>query len=95
MDSLSAAQQVTSQTCAKCEQTTDVRKIVKQLHKSIQKRVNAIAKMYQGNYRDATPLLFEHALFVNKHLAEPNIESVKTGQCIIQCYNSLGSTSAQ
>ncbi|XP_020279387.1 SET and MYND domain-containing protein 4-like isoform X2 [Pseudomyrmex gracilis] len=97
MDSSSATgdAQVTSQTCARCGKVNDVRKIAKQLHKSIRMRVNAIAKMYQGNYRDAMPLLFEHAQFVNKHLAEPNIESVKTGQCIVQCYNSLGSTSVQ
>lgn len=79
--------------CVKCEKTIDLQKIEKQLHKSIQKRLNAIAKMYQGNYRDAMPLLFEHAHFVNKHLAEPNIEGIKTEQCIVQCYNSLGSTS--
>lgn len=83
----------TNQRCAKCEKTIDLKKIEKQLCKSIQKRLSAIAKMYQGNYNDAMPLLFEHADFVNKHLTEPNIEGIKTEQCIIQCYNSLGSIS--
>jgi hypothetical protein len=87
------AQKVINQQCIKCEKTIDLKKLEKQLAKSIQKRLNAIAKMYQGNYRDALPLLFEHAQFVNKYLAEPNIESIKTEQCIVQCYNSLGSTS--
>ncbi|XP_014489060.1 PREDICTED: SET and MYND domain-containing protein 4-like [Dinoponera quadriceps] len=90
--SANAAQKVTTR-CAKCERTIDLRKIEKQLHKSIQKRLNAIAKMYQGNHRDAMPLLFEHAHFVNKYLVEPNIESIKTEQSIVQCYNSLGSIS--
>lgn len=81
--------------CAKCEKTIDLRKLERQLAQSIQKRLNAVAKMYEGNYGDAMPLLFEHARFVNKHLAEPNIEGIKTEQCIIQCYNSFGSTSVQ
>ncbi|EFN77181.1 SET and MYND domain-containing protein 4 [Harpegnathos saltator] len=89
----SVAQMVTQQQCTKCEKMIDLRKIEKQLHRSIQKRLNAIAKMYEGNYKDAMPLLLEHALFVNKYLAEPNIEGIKTEQCIVQCYNSLGSTS--
>ncbi|XP_011165350.2 SET and MYND domain-containing protein 4-like isoform X2 [Solenopsis invicta] len=84
---------VTNQRCVKCEKLVDLKKIEKQLRKSIQKRLNAIEKMYRGNYRDAMPLLFEHADFVNKHLAEPNIEGIKTEQCIVQCYNSLGSIS--
>lgn len=84
---------VTDYRCAKCMKIIDLRRIEKQLKKSIQKRLSAIAKMYQGNYRDAMPLLFEHADFVNKHLAEPNIEGIKTEQCIVQCYNSLGSIS--
>lgn len=86
-------QKVTQQQCTKCEKIIDLHKIEKQLHKSIQKRLNAIAKMYQGNYKDSIPLLFEHAYFINKHLAEPNIEGIKTEQCIVQCYNSLGSIS--
>ncbi|TGZ37894.1 SET and MYND domain-containing protein 4 [Temnothorax longispinosus] len=84
---------VTNHRCAKCEKMIDLKRIEKQLQKSIQKRLSAIAKMYEGNYRDAMPLLFEHADFVNKHLAEPNIEGIKTEQCIVQCYNSLGSIS--
>lgn len=68
----------------------DLKKLEKQLRKSIQKRLNAVAKMYQGNYKDAIPLLYEHANFVNKHLVEPNIEGIKTEQCIVQCYNSFG-----
>lgn len=84
---------VTNHRCAKCEKTIDLKRIEKQLRKSIQKRLNATAKMYQGNYRDAMPLLFEHAGFVNTHLAEPNIEGIKTEQCLVQCYNSLGSIS--
>lgn len=86
-------QKVINQRCIKCEKAIDLKKIKKQLAKSIQKRLSAVAKMYQGNYRDALPLLFEHALFVNKHLADPNIEGIKTEQCIVQCYNSFGSTS--
>ncbi|KYN26843.1 SET and MYND domain-containing protein 4, partial [Trachymyrmex cornetzi] len=83
----------TNQRCTKCEKIVDLKRIEKQLCKSIQKRLSAIAKMYQGNYKDAMPLLFEHADFVNKHLTEPNIEGIKTEQCIVQCYNSLGSIS--
>ncbi|XP_011865219.1 PREDICTED: SET and MYND domain-containing protein 4-like [Vollenhovia emeryi] len=90
---LIAGARATSHRCAKCEKIIDLRRIEKQLRKSIQKRLCAIAKMYQGNYRDALPLLFEHADLVNKHLAEPNIEGIKTEQCIVQCYNSLGSIS--
>lgn len=84
---------VTNRRCAKCEKVIDLKRIEKQLRKSIQKRLNAIAKMYEGNYRDAMPLLIEHADFVNRYLAEPNIEGIKTEQCIVQCYNSLGSIS--
>jgi hypothetical protein len=84
---------VTNQRCVKCEKLVDLKRVEKQLRKSIQKRLNAIEKMYRGNYQDAMPLLFEHADFVNKHLAEPNIEGIKTEQCIVQCYNSLGSIS--
>lgn len=83
----------TNHRCAKCEKVIDLRRIEKQLRKSIQKRLSAITKMYQGNYRDAMPLLYEHADFVNTHLAAPNIEGIKTEQCIVQCYNSLGSIS--
>lgn len=84
---------LTNRRCAKCEKTVDLKRIEKQLRKSIQKRLSAIAKMYYGNYRDALPLLFEHAGFVNKYLAEPNVEGIKTEQCIVQCYNFLGSIS--
>jgi len=84
---------ITNQQCTKCEKIVDLKRIEKQLCKSIQKRLSAIAKMYQGNYKDAMPLLFEHADFVNKHLTKPNIEDIKTEQCIVQCYNSLGSIS--
>lgn len=84
---------VTDHRCVKCEKIIDLRRIGKQLQKSIQKRLSAIAKMYQGNYRDAMPLLLEHADFINKHLVEPNIEGIKTEQCIVQCYNSFGSIS--
>lgn len=83
----------TNQRCAKCEKIVDLKRIEKQFCKSIQKRLSAIAKMYQGNYKDAMPLLFEHADFINKHLIEPNIEGIKTEQCIVQCYNSFGSIS--
>jgi len=93
MDFSITSAKVTNQRCAKCEKIVDLKRIEKQLTKSIQKRLSAIAKMYQGNYRDAMPLLFEHADFVNKHLAKPNIEGIKTEQCIVQCYNSLGSIS--
>lgn len=84
---------LSSQRCAKCQKIVDLKRIEKQLRKSIEKRLAAIAKMYQGNHRDAMPLLFEHADFVNRTLAEPNIEGIKTEQCIVQCYNSLGSIS--
>ncbi|KAL6266544.1 hypothetical protein P5V15_003391 [Pogonomyrmex californicus] len=82
-----------NQQCAKCEKTIDLKRIEKQFRKSVQKRLDAVAKMYQGDYRGAMPLLFEHVNFVNKYLAEPNIEGIKTEQCIVQCYNSLGSIS--
>lgn len=88
-----AARTTAHRRCARCEKTIDLQKIEKQLHKSIQKRLSAIALMYEGDYRAAMLLLFEHANFVNRHLVEPNIEGVKTEQCIVQCYNSLGSTS--
>ncbi|XP_012521783.1 SET and MYND domain-containing protein 4 [Monomorium pharaonis] len=84
---------VTNQQCIKCKKLVDLKRIEKHFRKSIQKRLSAIAKMYRGDYRDAMPLLFEHADFVNKHLVEPNIEGIKTEQCIVQCYNSLGSIS--
>ncbi|KAL0131088.1 hypothetical protein PUN28_002582 [Cardiocondyla obscurior] len=79
--------------CIKCEQITDLKKIEKQFQTSIQKRLSAIAKMYQGHYSDALPLLFEHANFINKNLTQPNNECIKTEQCIVQCYNSFGSVS--
>ncbi|KAM0732430.1 SET and MYND domain-containing protein 4 [Formica fusca] len=84
------SQKVANQQCTKCQKMIDLKKLEKQLRKSIQKRLNAVAKMYQGNYKDAIPLLYEHANFVNKHLVEPNIEGIKTEQCIVQCYNSFG-----
>ncbi|KAL6440994.1 hypothetical protein ACFW04_003400 [Cataglyphis niger] len=93
MTSASVSQKVTNQQCTKCQKMIDLKKLEKQLRKSIQKRLSAVAKMYQGNYRDAIPLLYEHAYFVNKHLVEPNIEGIKTEQCIVQCYNSFGSIS--
>ncbi|CAL1687975.1 unnamed protein product [Lasius platythorax] len=87
--SANVSQNVADQRCTRCKKIIDLKKLEKQLRKSIQKRLSAVAKMYQGNYRDAIPLLFEHAHFVNKHLTEPNIEGIKTEQCIVQCYNSL------
>ncbi|XP_072753158.1 SET and MYND domain-containing protein 4 [Anoplolepis gracilipes] len=93
--SANVSQKLSNQQCTKCQKMIDLKKLEKQFRKSIQKRLSAIAKMYQGNYKDAIPLLFEHAHFVNKHLVEPNIEGIKIEQCIIQCYNSLGSISVQ
>ncbi|XP_011257438.1 SET and MYND domain-containing protein 4 [Camponotus floridanus] len=87
---INISQKVTNQQCTKCQKMIELKKLEKQLRKSIQKRLNAVAKIYQGNYKDAIPLLFEHVYFVNKHLVEPNIEGIKTEQCIVQCYNSLG-----
>lgn len=87
---INISQKVTNQQCTKCQKMIDLKKLEKQLRKSIQKRLSAVAKIYQGNYKDAIPLLFEHVYFVNKHLVEPNIEGIKTEQCIVQCYNSLG-----
>lgn len=93
MISSNTTQETTNQQCTKCEGNINLKKMEKQFHKSIEGRINAITKMYQGNYVDALPLLFKHAHFINKYLTEPNIEGIKTEQCIVQCYNSLGSIS--
>ncbi|XP_034935969.1 SET and MYND domain-containing protein 4-like [Chelonus insularis] len=78
-----------------CSRKIDIRKQNDQLTKSIKKRMAAIGKMYDGYYLQALPLLLEHASVIDKILIAPNIESIKTQQSIIQCYNSMGNVSKQ
>lgn len=76
--------------CLQCNEKIDYRKLNKQLCRSIEKRVSAISKMYQGCYEEALNMLLDHINFVEKFLEIPNMESIKTQQCLIQCYNSIG-----
>ncbi|XP_014600331.1 PREDICTED: SET and MYND domain-containing protein 4-like [Polistes canadensis] len=76
--------------CPQCNKKLDYQKLKKQLRRSVEKRVNAISKMYQGYYEEALNQLLDHIDFVEKFLETPNIESIKTQQCLIQCYNSFG-----
>ncbi|KAI4495766.1 hypothetical protein M0802_008389 [Mischocyttarus mexicanus] len=76
--------------CPQCNEKLDYRKLKKQLIRSIEKRINAISKMYQGYYEEALNQLLDHIDFVDKFLETPNTESIKTQQCLIQCYNSFG-----
>lgn len=57
-----------------------------------QKRVDAIALMYEGNYEKALPLLLEHANFGDKCLAPSSFDAIKTQQSIVQCFNSASCT---
>ncbi|KAG7201976.1 hypothetical protein KM043_004671 [Ampulex compressa] len=75
--------------CATCGKRVDYKRLQKQLRESIQKRIRATNKMYQGQYEEALPLLLEHIQFIETFFAAPNIEGIKTQQCIIQCYNSF------
>ncbi|XP_076668349.1 protein-lysine N-methyltransferase SMYD4 isoform X2 [Andrena cerasifolii] len=84
---------VLTKRCHKCNEKLDCRKINDQLRKSVDRRLNAISKMYEGQYIQALPLLLEHVHFIEKFFAAPNIETIKTQQCIIQCYNQFGCTS--
>ncbi|XP_076178680.1 protein-lysine N-methyltransferase SMYD4 isoform X2 [Ptiloglossa arizonensis] len=79
--------------CRKCNEKIDCKKLNGQLRKSISRRLNAISKMYEGYHAQALPQLLEHIHFIEKFLAAPNIETIKTQQCIIQCYNQFGCTS--
>ncbi|XP_043256725.1 SET and MYND domain-containing protein 4-like isoform X1 [Colletes gigas] len=81
--------------CLKCDERIDWRKLNGQLRKSIDKRSNAISKMYEGRYAEALIQLLEHIHFIEKYFTAPNIETIKTQQCIIQCYNQFGCTSQQ
>ncbi|XP_053973548.1 SET and MYND domain-containing protein 4-like isoform X1 [Hylaeus volcanicus] len=84
---------VSSTLCRKCNEKIDCKKLNNQLRKSIDKRLNAISKMYERQYAQALPQLLEHIYFIDKFFAAPNIETIKTQQCIIQCYNQFGCTS--
>nr|XP_033341400.1 SET and MYND domain-containing protein 4-like isoform X1 [Megalopta genalis] len=77
----------------KCKEKPDRKKLHAQLRKSVGKRLNAISSMYEGHYAQALAQLFEHIHFIEKFFVAPNIETIKTQQCIIQCYNRFGCTS--
>lgn len=76
--------------CRRCNERIDCKKLNVQFRKSIDKRLNAISKMYEGHYAQALPQLLEHIHFIEKFFLAPNIETIKTQQCIIQCYNQFG-----
>ncbi|XP_068973986.1 SET and MYND domain-containing protein 4-like [Bombus flavifrons] len=86
-------QNVSSKQCCKCNKKTDLKKIKNQFRKSVEKRLDAISKMYEGHYEQALPQLLEHIQFIEKCFTTPNMEAIKTQQCIIQCYNQFGCTS--
>ncbi|KOX74156.1 SET and MYND domain-containing protein 4 [Melipona quadrifasciata] len=86
-------QNISSKQCHNCTEKIDLKKIKNQFRKSVEKRLNAISKMYDGHYEQALPQLLEHIQFIEKCLVAPNIETIKTQQCIIQCYNQFGCTS--
>ncbi|KZC11015.1 SET and MYND domain-containing protein 4 [Dufourea novaeangliae] len=79
--------------CFACKEKIDCKKVNGQFRKSVDKRLNAISKMYEGHYAQALPQLLEHIQFIEKFFTVPNIETIKTQQCIIQCYNRFGCTS--
>ncbi|XP_076750875.1 protein-lysine N-methyltransferase SMYD4 [Xylocopa sonorina] len=87
------AQTIPSKQCPKCTEKIDMNKIKSQLKQSVEKRLYAISKMYEGHYEQALPRLLEHIQFIEKFFAAPNMETIKTQQCIIQCYNAFGCTS--
>ncbi|XP_076220583.1 protein-lysine N-methyltransferase SMYD4 isoform X2 [Nomia melanderi] len=76
--------------CRRCNERIDCKKLEVQFRKSVDKRLNAISKMYEGCYAQALPQLLEHIHFIEKFFLAPNIETIKTQQCIIQCYNQFG-----
>lgn len=78
--------------CTSCSYKTDIKKLYSMLHDSIKNRLNALSKMYDGNYSEALPLLLEHANYIEKILVVPNLEAVKTQQSIIQCFNAISVT---
>lgn len=84
---------VAGKQCRSCGEKIDVKKLKNQLEKSVAKRISAISKMYEGHYEQAVPQLFQHIQFIEKFFAAPNMETIKTQQCIIQCYNQFGCTS--
>ncbi|XP_014213842.1 SET and MYND domain-containing protein 4-like [Copidosoma floridanum] len=79
--------------CANCGRKTEISKLYGLLQSSIKKRLTALTRMYDGNYKDALPLLLEHAHCIDKILSEPSLEIIKTQQSIIQCLNAMSSTS--
>ncbi|OAD59112.1 SET and MYND domain-containing protein 4 [Eufriesea mexicana] len=79
--------------CSNCGRRIDIKKLKNQFRKSVEKRLNAISKMYEGYYQQALPQLLEHIQFIEKFFTVPNMETIKTQQCIIQCYNQFGCTS--
>ncbi|XP_076280147.1 protein-lysine N-methyltransferase SMYD4 isoform X2 [Lasioglossum baleicum] len=81
------------QRCRCNEKKLDRKKLYAQFRKSIDKRLNAISRMYEGQYAQALPQLIEHINFIEKFFVAPNSETIKTQQCIIQCYNRFGCTS--
>ncbi|CAK9805598.1 SET and MYND domain-containing protein 4 [Anthophora quadrimaculata] len=87
------AQNVSHEECCNCTKKVDCKKIKNQFRKSVEKRLNAISQMYDGRYDQALPQLLEHIQFIEKFFTVPNMETIKTQQCIIQCYNQYGCTS--
>lgn len=81
--------------CSSCSRKVDIKKLNDQLGKSVKKRLTAIAKMFDGDYIHALPLLLEHSLFVDKILVAPSLESMKTQQSILQCFNSTANVCKQ
>ena len=71
-----------------CKHKNEVKKLVHSIENSRKKRINALTKMYDGLYNEALPLLIEHINLMDKILLEPNSESIKAQQSIIQCFNS-------
>ncbi|XP_076658045.1 protein-lysine N-methyltransferase SMYD4 [Halictus rubicundus] len=82
-----------AQRCKCNEKKLDRKKLYAQFRKSVDRRLNAISKMYEGQYTQALPQLIEHINFIEKFFVAPNSETIKTQQCIIQCYNRFGCTS--
>ena len=81
--------------CDQCGDKIDFKKIERRLEESKQQRLNAISKIYDGKYAEALPILLQSSNFVEKILAEPNLEAIKIQQSIIQCLNSMACTSVQ
>ncbi|CAK9799586.1 SET and MYND domain-containing protein 4 [Anthophora plagiata] len=81
---------VSYEECCNCTKKVDCKKIKNQFRKSVEKRLNAISQMYEGRYEQALPQLLEHIQFIEKFFTAPNMETIKTQQCIIQCYNQYG-----